>query len=213
MGHLATKAISRTKLRRANRLASLGMTLSLLLAPVGARSDFSDGVAAYKAGDFMRAAIEFQIAAEKGDALAQLNLGLLYDTGQGVEQSYEEAVGWYRKAAEKDLPLAQLNLGSMYFEGLGVKRDLASAASWYRRAAFGGLAGAQYNLSVMYEDGLGVTPDLVEAYAWRRIAARTTGTVPDEELQALQAKLTPDQIEAGEELIKTFDGSTQGETE
>ncbi len=41
----------------------------------------------------------FLLAAEQGHAKAQYNLGVCYYKGQGVQQSYTEAVKWYRKAA------------------------------------------------------------------------------------------------------------------
>ena len=39
--------------------------------------------------------------AEQGDATAQFNLGLMYDTGEGVPENDAEAVRWYRMAAEQ----------------------------------------------------------------------------------------------------------------
>ena len=39
--------------------------------------------------------------AEQGDADAQFNLGVMYETGGGVLQDYAEAVRWYRLAAEQ----------------------------------------------------------------------------------------------------------------
>ena len=50
--------------------------------------------------------------AEQGDVIAQYNLGVMYATGQGVSQDYQEAVGWYRKAAEQGYAGAQYNSGS-----------------------------------------------------------------------------------------------------
>jgi len=48
--------------------------------------------------------------AEQGQCLAQFNLGLLYDLGEGVPQSYAEAAKWYRKAADQGSALAQYNV-------------------------------------------------------------------------------------------------------
>ena len=39
--------------------------------------------------------------AEKGDASAQVTLGLMYEYGRGVAKNDVEAVKWYRKAAEQ----------------------------------------------------------------------------------------------------------------
>jgi len=45
--------------------------------------------------------LEVKKWAEKGDAGAQHNLGLMYYDGEGVVQDYIEAVKWYRKAADQ----------------------------------------------------------------------------------------------------------------
>ena len=54
---------------------------------------------------------ELKANAEKGDADAQFNLGLMYHKGQGVPQDDAESVKWYRKAAEQGNVYAQRNLG------------------------------------------------------------------------------------------------------
>ena len=46
-------------------------------------------------------------AAEKGDPAAQCYFGICYQTGQGVQQDYPEAVKWFRRAAEQKDPAAQ----------------------------------------------------------------------------------------------------------
>ena len=69
-----------------------------LAAPAGA--GFDEGLAAYGRGDYETALREWRPLAEQGLAVAQFNLGLMYDEGQGVPQDYAEAVKWYRKAAE-----------------------------------------------------------------------------------------------------------------
>ena len=183
-------------------LASLA--LLLVTIPITLSANFALGVAAYKEGDFAKAAVEFLIAAEKGDPLAQLNLGLLYDRGQGMEQDREEAVKWYRRSAENGNSIAQINLASMYFEGTGVKQDDQTAAEWYQKAALLGNHTAQYNLSVMFEEGIGVERDLVRAFAWLEIAARNRGIIDAEERQALAKKLSPDQIRAAKALFDEY---------
>jgi len=54
----------------------------------------------------------FHEQAEQGHAIAQFNLGVMYDKGEGVEKDYDEAFKWYRKAAEQGDADAQYNLGS-----------------------------------------------------------------------------------------------------
>ena len=55
-----------------------------------------------------------RLAAEQGDAGAQLGLGLMYRDGRGVPQDDAEAVRWFRLAAEQGLTGAQSLLGFMY---------------------------------------------------------------------------------------------------
>ena len=43
----------------------------------------------------------YRLAAEQGYDIAQYNLGVMYENGQGVPQDYKEAVKWYRLAAEQ----------------------------------------------------------------------------------------------------------------
>ena len=70
-----------------------------------------------------------------GHASAQLNLGLMYDKGEGVSRDAVQAVAWYRKAAEQGHASAQSNLGAMYARGEGVPKDLVIAYMWRNLAA------------------------------------------------------------------------------
>ena len=54
---------------------------------------------------------ETKAAAEQGDAVAQNNLGYMYDNGYGVPENDAEAIKWYRKAADQGHANAQYNLG------------------------------------------------------------------------------------------------------
>ena len=58
--------------------------------------------------------------ADQGHVCAQYNLGSMYYQGQGVKQSFSEAVKWYYKAADQGYAAAQFNLSVMYEEGKGV---------------------------------------------------------------------------------------------
>ena len=72
--------------------------------------------------------------AEKGDAEAQLYLGVFYANGNIVEQDYSEAARWYLLAAENGNATAQRNLALLYDCGVGVERDYVEAVKWYRAA-------------------------------------------------------------------------------
>ena len=92
-------------------LAKLVFACALALAPIPAwAQSFTAGVAAYEQGDYARALAEWRPLAEHGDAVAQFNLGLMYQDGLGVLQDDAEAARWYRLAAEQGNSVAQVNL-------------------------------------------------------------------------------------------------------
>ena len=109
--------------------------------------------------------------ANEGDASAQYRLGLMYDNGTGVEESYEKAAEWYLKAAEQGLARAQYNLGCMYRDGRGVEQSYEKAVEWYLKAAEQGDARAQRNLGDMYFYGRGVEQSYEKAREWWQKAA------------------------------------------
>ncbi|MDO5464405.1 MAG: ankyrin repeat domain-containing protein, partial [Akkermansia sp.] len=141
-----------------------------------AKADYSMGCNYYFGNngysvDYGKAVEYFRKAAEQGQADAQNNLGVCYESGRGVTKDYQEAVRWYRKAAEQGQADAQNNLGGCYANGRGVTQDYNEAVRWYRKAAEQGYAGAQNDLGWCYENGRGVTQDYQEAVRWYRKAA------------------------------------------
>lgn len=140
------------------------------LAGQAIADSLSDAEDAYNAKDYPKAAKLFRPLAEKGNAYAQLNLGTMYDNGQGVPQDFKEAAKWYRLAAEQGNASAQSNLGVIYRNGQGVLQNYQEAAKWTRLAAEQGNASAQSNLGAMYGSGQGVTQDYVRAHMWLNIA-------------------------------------------
>ena len=131
-----------------------------------------EGLAAYRAGDFDRAAAVLMDAAEAGEPAAQYNLGRLYFAGQGVPQDAAAALHWYLRAAEQGYAAAQYQVGVWHESGWVVPVDGRQAAEWYRRAARQGHSGAMINLGFLYAMGRLIERDRVEAYMWfERVAA------------------------------------------
>ena len=143
-------------------------------------------------------------ATEQNLAMAQNNLGVRYDNGDGVAKDPVEAVKWYRRAAEQNLAMAQYNLGVCYDQGEAVAKDPVEAAKWYRKAAEQNFAKAQYNLGVCYDNGEGVAKDYVEAYKWRLLAARQGNEDAKKTMNMLENKMTPEQIAEGQKLAGNF---------
>ncbi|MEM7022764.1 MAG: tetratricopeptide repeat protein [Pseudomonadota bacterium] len=97
--------------------------------------DFTDGLAAFDAGDYAETVRIWTPLAEQGDAAAQVGLAGLYRSGQGVPRDVDEAARLYRAAAEQGNDDGQLNLGRMYADGTGVPHDLVQAYAWLSLAA------------------------------------------------------------------------------
>ena len=141
-------------------------TFLLLLPSTVALADYEDGVEAAFSGDYDTAFKEFTVAAEEGLSLAQFNLGILYFTGQGVEQDFDEAFEWTRRAAEQGHLNAQFNLGSLYLDGQGTQVSVLEGVNWFTQAAKSGHANSAFTLAKMYQKGDFVDSDLVAAHAW-----------------------------------------------
>lgn len=105
------------------------VSVFVLLFGIGATGYAAD-IATLKAG------------AESGQAQAQYQLGLAYESGDGVGQDDFQAVRWLRAAAEQDYPPAALDLGWMLANGYGVSKDLDQAYFWFVRATALGATGA-----------------------------------------------------------------------
>jgi len=76
------------------------------------------------------------IAAEKGDAGAQFNLGVMYDNrlddnGHAIGGNRVEAMKWLLLAAEQGLTHAQIRLAEMYAENDTPSGDDAEACRWF----------------------------------------------------------------------------------
>ena len=178
------------------------LLFSLLLGVPSYSADFNKGLTAAQSGDWATALKEWKPLAEEGNAVAQNNLGLMYENGWGVPQDYKEAVYWYRLAVEQGYAIAQYNLGLMYEKGKGVPQDYKEAARLYRLAAEQGYADAQGNLGVMYVFGKGVTKDFVYAHMWGNIASMN-GNDKGETLRGYVAeKMTSSQIEEAQRLAR-----------
>ena len=72
---------------------------SLALAQTGEEC-FEKAKEYYSNNNFVEAAKWFRKAADQGIALAQANLGLCYEKGEGVPRDIAEAMKWYRLASE-----------------------------------------------------------------------------------------------------------------
>src|ERR1051326_6873234 len=119
------------KVHRALFFAALCWVLALASAGA-AFADAPAGRQAFAQGDYNRAVIEWQSAADRGDAEAQFGLGKLYELGLGdLKQDYKRADYWYRKSADQGNTEAQYRLALIWMAGGdGFPPDLIEAYKW-----------------------------------------------------------------------------------
>lgn len=140
--------------------------------------------------------------AEKGDAEAQTDLGILYYRGRGVPKDYAKAVELWRKAAAQGDAQAENNLGEAHEAGAGVPQNYEEAAKWNLKAAEQGHPVAQFELGGMYATGRGVSRDLVKAYVWSSLAAERDIKPAKANLDKIAGQMTPDEKAESETLLK-----------
>ena len=124
----------------------------LALAGPALAGAFEDGLKAYESKKFKQAAELYRQAAGQGHAVAQLNLGQMYEDGVGVAKDLTAAADWYLKAGEQGNGAAQLKLGEIYAAGLAVDRDLRQSAHWYKKAGEHGDVRAKEALAKVEEE-------------------------------------------------------------
>jgi uncharacterized protein len=191
-------------MRHYTQLFRAAVTASLILATIrgaAVAGPLEDGVAAVKRRDYATALRSFRPLADKGDDVAQFDLGVLYNKGWGVPRDYVQAAKLYRLAAAQGNADAQYNLGILYDDG----RRYAEAVKWYRKAADQGLGDAQFNLGLLYAKGRGVPRDDVQAYMWFELSA---AALDDQSAvsnrDAAARRMTPEQIAEAQKLARTW---------
>lgn len=121
--------------------------------------------------DAERAASLLSSAAARGEVEAQYYLGLLLQSGTGIEQDPVRAFDWFLAASEDGNALAQYELSKAYSRGLGTEQNNTEALRWLQEAAASGLPDAQYFLANALDTGAGVQKDPRQALDWFRRAA------------------------------------------
>lgn len=151
----------------------------------------SDGAQVILAGMYLRgegglpqdarqAAAWLEKAAMQGNSYAEMELGDLYEQGQGVSKDAAAAADWREKAANRGNVHAQKLLGKMYLDGDGVAKNKLKAEHWLNRAALeGGDAEAQYLLARMHleNDAASPNPTLAKSLLTQAAKQGHTGAV------------------------------------
>src|SRR5436190_3210394 len=125
--------------------------------------------------DAARALESYRLAADRGNALAQFNLAVIYELGQGVQADCAEATKWFLKAAEQGDAGGQLEMGKRCHRGSfaplaqDARESRIEAYKWFTLSAAQG-----YKNSEMHCEQIG----LVMSREERKEGQRRAG-VPD----------------------------------
>jgi hypothetical protein len=168
-------------------------------------ADFQVGKRAYEQKDFATAMKELTPLAQQGNADAELLLGKMYMSGQGVPKDADLAVRWFKAAADQGNAEAQFFLGAMY---LLPSKDIPQGLKWLRLAADQGMPDAQLLLGMAYLKGRDVPHDLVEAGMWLELAATRGDQFAPSQRELAEKQMSPDQITKARALAAAWKPKT-----
>ena len=160
-------------------------------------SDYKKAVNAYNRGDYEASYKLIRPLAQNGFAKAQYSLGVMYESGKGVNESLKKAKNWFQLAAEQGISKAQYKLGLLYRNGKGVEKDYSKAIKWWKLAAKKGNTKAQTYLGIMFENGQGVPQDYNKAIKLYRQAVSAGNTKVQKKLNSLFKKKVEAQVNFG----------------
>ena len=129
-----------------------------------------------KLNDFKKAGQLLLSESQRGNVLADYDLGKLYSTDKLGERNEEMSVAKYTRAlqgflriepnSKKLKPYVQYRIGKMFCYGLGTEQDYQKAFEWFERSAKQKNKFAQFSLANLYYYGSGIEKDLSQAFLW-----------------------------------------------
>ena len=134
-----------------------------------------------KLNDFKKAEQLLLSESQRGNVLADYDLGKLYSTDKLGERNEETSIAKYTRAlqgflqiepnSKKLKPYVQYRIGKMFCYGLGTEQDYEKAFEWFERSAKQKNKFAQFSLANLYYYGSGVEKDLSQAFFWYQRAS------------------------------------------
>jgi TPR repeat protein len=120
----------------------------------------------FNKGRYDQAFESFKRLAEQGNPEAQYWLGVMFDSGKGIQTNQQEAITWFQKSYEGGYKYAPGILGCMYFTGTGLTQDYGKALFLLKQGAEMSDQLAEGWLGLMYKQGRGVSQDYSIAVTW-----------------------------------------------
>ena len=113
---------------------------------------FEAGVSAYESKHYKEAFDFFVDSADKENADAMVNLGVMAMQGKGCDRDIASAKQWFEKAAQKGSMHAMMSLAQIMEKGLDGMPDAAGALTWYKAAADNGHVDAQLKTGMLLRE-------------------------------------------------------------
>jgi TPR repeat protein len=130
-----------------------------------------------------------------------------YREGRGVPRDEAESIRLLRRGAELGDPVAQNEYGVALRDGTRVESDAQQSFQWFEKGAWGDNTEAQLNLAFAYLHGTGIERDRVRGVAWLEVCRDVTYREAIRALGSARDGLTPDQLDAAEQLHQEFAAS------
>jgi serine/threonine protein kinase len=142
-----------------------GLAVGLPSSTIAKRANELDKAHLYNLGGILR-----NLACTRRDVDSCLQLGFMYESGDGVEDDAQRAAAFFSRACDAGNALGCIRLGLMYDNGNGVGQNPARAAELYSRgvalldkACDAGGTYDCFHLGLLYSRGSGVTQDYSRA--------------------------------------------------
>jgi len=128
--------------------------------------------------------------AKRGNAESQYKLGLMYETGSGVNTSSALATSWYKKAARQNYKPASNRLTYLDIKKYGFNDSHAQWLKTLEKEARFNNGEALFLLGQMYSEGIGVNKSLTRSLKYLHKAAG--GNIPGSEakISRVEAELS-----------------------
>ncbi|HIP11326.1 MAG TPA: sel1 repeat family protein [Arcobacter sp.] len=135
------------------------IVLSLLFTLCVFANTYEDAMKQYNKGEYKKALDMLKVLANNGDAVAQNDLGVMYEVGQGTNVNYKVSKIYYEKSAAQGNSDAQYNLG-LIKKG---QKKYREAVALFKLSAKQKNQWGEHYLGIMYQHGKGLKRSYAQA--------------------------------------------------